>query len=222
MKTSLIRAYALKMTSERGTPVGDAEAEEEIVRVIRRVARSVSRHFRYGYHTEEDMEGQGVVYALEVLGATRRDGSPAYDVARPLENFLHVHIKNRLMNEKRKHFTRAERPCSCCEAFGSPRDPCKRWVDWNARNASKQNLMRPLDVSSVRDDGERNMSVASRVADDVAAGEVLDLIDRGLPAEIRADYLRMRGGVSVPKGRRQKVREAVLEIIGDSAFGGDE
>jgi hypothetical protein len=50
------------------------------------------------------------------------------------------------------------------------------------------------------------------VPDEVASSELLGRIDRGLPPDVRADFLRMRAGLQLPTDRRDAVREAVLAI----------
>jgi hypothetical protein len=208
MNPRLIKAYAAKLereTGERRVPLW--KAEEAIMGVVQRVARCVSHSFIYGYHSREDVEQDAVVFALEVLE------TDVYDVSRPLENFLHIHVRNQLSNELRKHYMRLEPPCTCCDSYNPPPFPCKKWLDWKARNESKQNLMRPLDMSNVSDEHESRMRTASSVVDDAVSNEVLNKIDRALPVELRSDYLRMRDHVVIPKARRQRVREAVLAIL---------
>lgn len=209
MRRGLVAEYAAKLSRERGSRVTREEALASINESILRVARNVATKFRleFGYHTKGDIEHEGVVIALEVLDTA------AYDVSRPLENFLHVHVKNRLKNFKRKHFMRCEAPCKCCEAFGNPSEPCRRWVEWNERNLLKQNLMRPVDVSSIPCEG---LATAPSAADEADLAETLSRIDEELDPALRADYLRMRAGVAVPKSRRVAVREAVSEILGVS------
>lgn len=213
MHPTLIRAYAQKLAEERGRPTTPEEAQAEIHQVVIRVARNLAQGSRFGYHTAADMEHEGIVEALEVLARG------VYDPARPLENFLHVHLHNRLQNLKRKHFFRSEPPCSCCDTFGSPAAPCPRWVAWQRRNAAKLNLMRPLDVTAVADERERNMATRPCSHDEAATSEALGRLDRELAPDVRADYLRMRAGVSIPKVRRQRVREAILGLLGPELMG---
>jgi DNA-directed RNA polymerase specialized sigma24 family protein len=201
VKSSLLEAYAAKIG---GTP---ADAEAEIVRIAYEVAGRLSRRFTFGYHSREDIEAQGVLEALEVL-----EGD-AYDVSRPLEGFLYTHVRRRLLNMVRRQLVRSERPCRCCDPADPPADPCPKFRGWRRRNASKRGIMQPLDVSCVADDGEARMSTPSTVEEEAASSELLRRIDEGLAPELRADYLRMRAGCQVPKGRRQRVREAILEVL---------
>lgn len=207
MNPRIVKEYAAKMSAEAGRRVTLRQAEEEIVGVIERVARTLAPNFVFGYHTRADIEQEGVAEALAVLLTDK------YDVRRPLENFLYVHVHNRLHNFRRKHFLRLERACTCCDPFDPPAFPCRKWRQWHARNLAKQNIMRPLDVSAVSDEGETRMAIPSAVEDEAEVNEMLRAIDELLPLELRADYLRMRHQAPVPKGRRERVREAVLAIL---------
>jgi DNA-directed RNA polymerase specialized sigma24 family protein len=213
----VIKAYAARLSAERGRRVTHSEAEADIHRVIRQMAANLSGRFVYGYHTREDIEQEGVMLALEVLA----EDPPKYDARRPLENFLHVHLRNQLSNQKRKVFNRPEAPCTCCDPYNPPAQPCRKWEEWQRRNTSKRNIMRPISMDSVQEDRglEPSLATASRVEDDAVCDEMLERIDRDLPPDLRGDYLRMRENVPVPKSRRQHVREAVLRILGEGTDG---
>lgn len=213
MNRQLIKDYAKKMGKELNRKVTLAEAEVEIVRVMQKVARVLAPSYRFGYHSNEDMEQEGIQYALIVL-----ESNDKYDINQPLENFLYTHIHNRLYNYKRKHYTRLEPPCSCCDPFNPPAYPCQKWLDWKSRNSSKQNIMQPLDMSNISDESEHNMYQESEVIDNTIGSELRTLLDRELPVELRRDYLQMIDGKVIPKIRRDKVREAVLSITKEKGY----
>lgn len=194
MNQKFLKAYAF----HHGLTV--TEAESEVTRTLYAVAKALAPTFRFGYHSVEDIEQQGAVEALLAL----EDG--LYDFGRPLENFLYAAVRNGLYNYKRKNYTRLEPPCSCCGVGVHPDAYCTKMRGWLKRNAAKQNLMRPVDLTI-------EPTEEPEVSDDAALGELRARIDRNLPVDLRRDYLRMLEGVPVPKTRRQAVREAVLEII---------
>jgi hypothetical protein len=212
MNIKFLRAYAQKMTTESGRKVSLADAEIEIVRIMQKVASTLAPSFRFGYHSIEDVEQQGVWEALKVLEENK------YDVARPLENFLYTHIHNRLHNFKRKHYSRLEPPCTCCDPINPPAFPCQKFTDWVGRNSAKQNIMRPLDMGNISDESEGNMREDCVLTDDAIASELRAIIDKGLPVELRHDYLQMLDGKVIPKARREKVREAVLILISEKGY----
>lgn len=193
--------------------------ESEVVEVIYKVVNTLAKRFRFGYHSVEDMKQEGARFGIEALN------SGSYDPTRPLENFLYTHIRNRLINYKRNNYIRNEPPCNGCVFF----DPkckkstnkcaafqdtgeCKKLSDWKARNSAKQSLMRPMDVSVVSD---KSIESDSCVVSDASFVEIKSIIDKNLPVDLRSDYLRMLDGVSLPKVRRDRVREAILSIQRD-------
>lgn len=205
MNQNVIKAYKQRIKGQ-GRSLTLAEAETEIALIVMTIARAVGPTYRFGYHTDEDMVSQAILEAMKAIE------KGAYDATRPLENFLHVHMKNRLSNYKRKHYARRELPCKCCTP--ETVSPCKKWVDWDLRNTTKKNLMRPLDVSAIADEG----GFESTASDDAVANELESLIDERLPVELRADYRRMRDSVIVPENRRTKVREAVTKIAREAGY----
>jgi hypothetical protein len=172
------------------------------------------------------MKQQGALFAIQALSGT------AYDESRPLENFLYTHVRNRFINYKRDNYLRNEVPCktcifydkhlklstNACSAFPEDKTECPKLSDWEAKNTTKKNIMKPLDASMVTD---RSLECESSVFEDVSFAELETAINVGLPAELRSDYLRMRQHQVIPKSRRQKVREAVL-IIKKEFYGENE
>lgn len=182
-------------------------AEAEVVAIIGRVSRAVAARYRFGYHDAEDMAQEATIEALEVI----EEGK--YDPGRPLENFLYRHLRRRLSNFKRKYWARMERPCSCCDVANPPAEPCKKFEDWRRRNATKRNIMRPIGMGQVNDEREVNMRDESEAHEEATIRELRSMIDRRLPVSLRADYLRLLDGRSIPAERRESIREAVSSIL---------
>lgn len=194
--------------------------EDEVVTVIYRVVNTLAKKFRFGYHTSDDLRQEGARFAIEAMNNGK------YDTTRPLENFLYTHIRNRLINYKRDNYIRNEPPCKTCIFFDPKRkkstnqcaafedkDECKKLTDWKARNATKQSIMRPLDTSVVSD---HSMQEDSTSFESASFSEIKDRIDELLPADLRTDYLRMLDHITIPKSRRERVRQVIMEILKDS------
>jgi DNA-directed RNA polymerase specialized sigma24 family protein len=194
-----------------GIPAGmEAEA---VLATIEKVVSALAPGFVFGYFTVEDIRQQGRLYALDAL--------KRYDGKRTLENFLYKHVKNRLINYKRDKYHRADPPCKLCErAYPGPSlhedgEYCERFMEWKERNARKQCLARTMKRGAdyeilakiSRHDGRK---------DNAGWVEMEEKIDGRLPYYLRADYLRMREGVSVPTERRVEVRRAVARILGET------
>ena len=74
-------------------------------------------------------------------------------------------------------------------------------------------LIYPIDIDSVRQDGEKNMSTSDKFIDDVELKELMVLIDKNLHVLYRKDYLKMRDGVYVSKIRREEVCGEIQKIL---------
>jgi DNA-directed RNA polymerase specialized sigma24 family protein len=207
-----------KNSSMRGTSMRAIPglSEAQVVEIIYKVIDLLAKKFRFGYFDIEDMRQEGMLFALRVLEKDK------YDASRPLENFLYHHLRNRFINYKRDKFLRNETPCkrciffdpkfkkstNACAAFEDKLE-CPKLKDWRLRNAAKQSLMQPTGES---DSPEPSAPCRSQT------DEVSDLklyINENLPMDVRTDYLRMIEGLTLPKSRRDRVREAVLEVYKD-------
>jgi DNA-directed RNA polymerase specialized sigma24 family protein len=194
-------------------------SEAQVVEAIYRVVDLLAKKFRFGYFDVEDMKQEGVVFALRVLEKDK------YDPSRPLENFLYRHLRNRFINYKRDKFIRNETPCKKCPFF----DPkfkkstnacsvfedkleCQKLKEWRLRNAAKQSLMQPTGEA---DSPEPAAPCRSRNSE---FDELKLYINENLPMDVRTDYLRMIEGLSLPKSRRDKVRDAILEVYKDYQY----
>ena len=165
--------------------------EAEVLSVIEKIANRFCHKFRFGYFTAEDIKQEAFIIAVEALDR--------YDSNRPLENFLSTHVKNRLINFKRDNYCRQQKENADSK--------------WEMRNNAKRFLMEPLDISNIRDENEKNMREEQNLTNKLFTQEVFELIDTYLPVEFRADYLRIKAGVYVPKPKREIVYEQILLIM---------
>jgi DNA-directed RNA polymerase specialized sigma24 family protein len=185
--------------------------EAQVLAAIEKVVNILAPSFRFGYFDIHDIKQEARIFGMQ--------GMEKYDEARPLENFLYSHIKNRLINFKRDKFRRNDPPCpSCHNAIAGATSHedgqyCDKYITWRDRNLAKQNIMNPLDLSNICDEKESRTRMPSSVVEDVERSELLKRIDDELPVELRATYLQMRDGASVPKPKRLEVERAILNIL---------
>ena len=102
--------------------------EEKVLEVIDKIADRYAYKFRFGYFEADDIRQEAKIIAMDALDR--------YEEGRPLENFLAVHVKNRLNNFKRDKYYRQTK------------------IDSNTQekhNNSKRHLMEPLDINNIRD-----------------------------------------------------------------------
>jgi DNA-directed RNA polymerase specialized sigma24 family protein len=185
--------------------------EEQVLAAIERAVGVLAASFAFGCYEVEDIKQEGRVFAMQAL--------PKYDGVRPLENFLYSHVKNRLINLKRNKLHRSDTSCPICHrAVGRHTEHpdgrfCDKYLAWLSRNQKKASLMKPSAYDHSRDDPGLNAQVESTAESDTEPKEILALLDQKLDVEMRADYLRMRAGQPVAKGRRREVEAAVKEIL---------
>ena len=172
--------------------------EREVTETITKVVNRYAKKFKFSYHEIDDIKQEGFMIGMEAL--------ERYDASRPLENFLAVHIKNRLKNFKRDNFFRYDEEL---EKNASSTKDLKKVQ----RNNVRKFLIYPIDIDSVRQDGEKNMSTSDKFIDDVELKELMVLIDKNLQVTYRKDYLKMRDGVYVSKIRREEVCGEIQKIL---------
>ncbi len=167
-------------------------------------------HTPFGTHDMADLQQQAYLFACQAVHH--------WDGQRPLENFLRVHIRNRLINFKRDELMLIQSPClKCpmydplykisdnqCGAFAN-KEHCSLYARWINRANSKQNVLNPIDIEGVE--------VPEQKEPDIDIKDLEAMIDMELPITLRADYLKMRADIKIPEARQQKVKAAVLEII---------
>ncbi len=190
------------------------EVTPEVLETIDRVCKRLSHKFKFGYHSPEDMKQEATIIALEKLHK--------WDGVRPLENFLYRCVYNGLFNFKRDNYQRPDKPCLTCPLYqvgvGSEcakyddKMECEPYSKWFNKNSNKKNIIQPIDITNIRDEQEENMR-ADDEGDTAENKELWALIDKHLDITLRADYIKMRNGVKIPKNKRTKVEQAILEIV---------
>lgn len=191
-----------------------AVTEEEFLAAVENAVRILAPKFTFGIYDVDDVKQEARMEAWSALAQ--------YDPSRgPIDNLIYVHVRNRLMNLVRNKCRRNDPPCLVChEADGGRTEHahggyCPVYVAWRTRNDTKASIQHPLRMDAVSDEGEASLRDDSDVERDAEMREILGMIDRELPVELRASYLMMRAGKSVPKARRAQVEEAVRGIVGD-------
>jgi DNA-directed RNA polymerase specialized sigma24 family protein len=187
-------------------------SDAEFVAAVKKVAGVLFKKFGKVHGDLDDFRQQVALWALAAL--------PRYDPARStLGAYVHRHARFRAMNALRDRITRDDPPCASCHA-GIPCDwagdgrQCSTYARWQERNVAKSNIARPLSASAHPVLVETRVSPVPSAEDTTAAQDLTRLIDRELPVELRADYLKMRDSdVLVPLHRRQRVQRAVADIL---------
>ena len=117
-------------------------------------------------------------------------GLKDYDNGRSLENFLYIHLSNRLKNFKRDNYYRYE--------VG----------DAQKMQNTKKSILEPIDIYELY-----HIATGSSIVDDAHLAEILEIIDHKLPANMRSDYLKLKNKGKLTKSRKIKIMKKLQEII---------
>jgi len=159
--------------------------------VIDKIARRLAKKYTFGYYDKDDIAQVGRMFGL--------NGLLKYDEeCGPLENFLSIHIRNRLHNFKRDNYFRADQPKN------------KKSIEkWEKRTQTKINLLQPVNIDGM----DEHFPFLENHLDNLAFEELIKTINEKLPANLRTDFLRMNADVKIPNTRKVKVQEAISKIL---------
>ena len=74
--------------------------EEQVVSTISKISSRLASKYTFPNYEADDISQEAFIIGMEALDR--------YDGVRPLENFLSIHIKNRLNNFKRDNYYRQD------------------------------------------------------------------------------------------------------------------
>ena len=175
--------------------------EEELIRIIDKIANRFAGTFKFGYHEIEDMRQQAWQVALE--------GLKDYDGKRPLENFLWTHVRNRLYNFKRDNYFRPEKPCDRCPLLRN--DECTKFKDrlecdlysrWEKRTEKRKSLMSAVEHTD-------NKYSENDITSQLDNKHLFETVDYNMPVELREYWIRFIHNLKLNK---QKKEQVLLEI----------
>lgn len=187
--------------------------EQKFLETLDKVTQKLANKFKFGYHTYEDIKQQAAVFALQAL--------EKYDESRPLENFLWVHIRNRLFNYKRDNYRRPDNPCVTCPFYDKHfknsdnqctefknKNDCSLYDSFDKRNSDKKNIMQPTHIDHI------NPSSAKNDPSDINSNnQLLETIDKYMPTQYRELYLKYRYGEKISKNNQKKIVEIIQDIL---------
>jgi len=151
--------------------------QDEVVKTIEAVINKIAPKYTFKDYDLEDIKQESFIICIDALNR--------YDGKRPLENFLSVHLSNRLKNFIRdNHYVKD--------------------------NIHKKKVKTP---QYIMDDNFINTEY--NLDEEVINKEIFDKIDKELPANLREDYLKTLNNISITKQRREKLFDAIKRILDD-------
>jgi len=152
------------------------EVDEVILRVIKRF-----KGYAFDIYSGDDIQNEAYLIALD--GLSRYKPS-----AGPLENFLSVHVRNRIINFVQRK---------------------------NSNKTDRFIINSAISLDSVDDENESRMSYESNVEDKLIFDETIERLNAIMPVEFRMDFIKMINGVKISKVRRDRIIEVIKEYLGD-------
>ena len=151
--------------------------EEEVIDVIENVINKIAPKYTFKDYDLEDIKQESFIICIDALNR--------YDGKRPLENFLSVHLSNRLKNFIRdNHYVKD--------------------------NIHKKKIKAPqyiIDDNYINTDYDLESEIINK--------EIFDKIDEELPANLREDYLKILNNISITKQRKEKLFDTIKRILTD-------
>lgn len=150
--------------------------EQDVIDQINIVVNRMSSRYTFHGYEVEDIKQEAFIICMDAL--------ERYDHNRPLENFLAVHLSNRLKNFVRDNF-------------------------YIKGEEEKKKVLKPSSLSN-----EDLILTDEPVYDnDIDAKSIQMIVDRKLPSEYRSDYLKIINDVYVPKKRREEIIAIIKELL---------
>jgi DNA-directed RNA polymerase specialized sigma subunit len=146
------------------------------------VSNRLANKYTFPNYETDDIIQEAFIIGMEAMNR--------YDGVRPLENFLSIHIKNRLKNFKRDNYYRPDE--------GRAKE---------IQNGKKK----LLDASSI--DNIKYLIVNSECSSSLEERELYEYIDIHLPANMRSDFLRFKNDQSLTKTKRNNLISELKKIL---------
>jgi len=156
--------------------------QEQVVSTIITVSNRLASKYTFPNYDVGDIEQEAFIIGMEAMNR--------YDGVRPLENFLSIHIKNRLKNFKRDHYYRPD--------------------EGKARQI-QNDKKKLLDASSI--DNIKYLVTNCECSENLEERELYEYIDIHLPANMRSDFLRFKNDQPLTKTKKANLIAQLREIL---------
>jgi DNA-directed RNA polymerase specialized sigma24 family protein len=148
---------------------------DQVIEQINVVVNRIAPKYIFGTYGVDDIKQEAFIICMDAL--TR------YDQKRPLENFLSVHLSNRLKNFVRDNY-------------------------YTKDEEEKKRVLKPKYLTK-----EDTICYEHNYENKLEASSLKYIIDKYLPSEYRADYLKMINDVYIPKKKREELVLLIKELL---------
>ena len=204
--------------------VPEGMIESDVVDTIKRVSKWLSKKYRFGYYSDEDIEQQVFIIIIENKLLEK------YDPSRPLENYLARVLKNRLFNFKRDNYKRPDPPCVRCplNAFIAPdtctaykeKEECTFYSRWINNNDSKERIMNTIPIDNVCYDRESLMSYSIDFEGDIDMDSIDSVLMNTLDHKHRKLYILHKNGEKLKSSDFSSLLSKIKELMDEGLIDG--
>jgi RNA polymerase sigma factor (sigma-70 family) len=156
-------------------------SKDDVIKQIHTVVNRIAPKYTFNGYEVDDIKQEAFIICMDAL--------ERYDESRPLENFLSVHLSNRLKNFVRDNF-------------------------YTKNETDKKKILSPKQLSYEdyvpEDDFDSDVRIDAK--------DMQKIIDRCLPSDYRSDYLKIISEVYVPKKRRDEVILKIKELLAEHNY----
>lgn len=152
--------------------------EEQTLEKIHFVISKIAPRYTFNGYEIDDIKQEAFIICMDALDR--------YDEKRPLENFLSVHLSNRLKNFIRDNFYLKD-------------------------EEEKKKVLTPSQIAN-----ENLCSDSSDAPElYVTIQEFKDKIDEKIPSCMRSDYLKMLDGIYITKNRKEEIMNLIKDVLNE-------
>lgn len=155
---------------------------DQVMKQIEIVVNRIAPRYTFNTYDVDDIKQESFIICMDAL--------ERYDQKRPLENFLSVHLSNRLKNFVRDNY-------------------------YVKDEEEKKKVLKPQYISN-----EHVIIYTNDYDNNLDTKNLSSLIDKHLPHNYRADYLKMINNVYIPKKKRDDLISLIKEIL--ETYGNEE
>lgn len=148
---------------------------EQVVKQIEIVVNRIAPRYTFSTYDVDDIKQEAFIICMDALHR--------YDQKRPLENFLSVHLSNRLKNFVRDNY-------------------------YTKDEEEKKRVLKPKYLSS-----EDNIQYEVKNDETCDSKRLQIIVDKYLPSSYRADYLKMVNDVYIPKKRKEELIQYIKDLL---------
>ena len=182
--------------------IPEGYSEKKVLKLLDKICNSLAPIYKFGIYDIEDIKQEAMIIGLTAL--------EDYDNQAKLDAYLYTYIKDKLKNFKRQKFSRFSFNCNNCSKFNPE---CKSCIKRENTELSKRNLSNAIDIDSMDPTKESSIMVFDTYNEDIS--EVIQLINKELPIDMREDYLKIKDGSYVEKNRKLLIENTIKIILKD-------